>query len=61
MLNRRDFLHATSASLAAFALPSLAAAQQPAAKKRMAVVTTLWNYRSHAWHMAERFLHGYPR
>ncbi len=26
----------------------------------MAVVTTLWNYRSHAWHMAERFLHGYP-
>jgi hypothetical protein len=27
----------------------------------MAVVTTLWNYRSHAWHMAERFLHGYPR
>lgn len=30
-------------------------------RKRMAVVTTLWNYRSHAWHMAERFLHGYPR
>jgi hypothetical protein len=27
----------------------------------MAIVTTLWNYRSHAWHMAERFLHGYPR
>ena len=27
----------------------------------MAVVTTLWNYRSHAWHMAERFLHGYPQ
>ena len=26
----------------------------------MAVVTTLWNYRSHAWHMAERFLAGYP-
>jgi len=24
-------------------------------------VTTLWNYRSHAWHMAERFLHGYPK
>jgi len=29
-------------------------------RKRLAVVTTLWNYRSHAWHMAERFLHGYP-
>src|SRR5438067_10424155 len=25
-----------------------------------AVVTTVWTYRSHAWHMAERFLHGYP-
>ena len=61
MLNRRDFLSATSASLAAFALPKFVSAQQPAAKKRMAVVTTLWNYRSHAWHMAERFLHGYPR
>ena len=30
------------------------------ARKRMAVVTTEWRYRSHAWHMAERFLHGYP-
>jgi hypothetical protein len=26
----------------------------------MAVVTTEWRDRSHAWHMAERFLHGYP-
>ena len=31
------------------------------ARKRMAVVTTEWRYRSHAWHMAERFLVGYPR
>src|SRR5579864_2544602 len=27
---------------------------------RMAVVTTEWRYHSHAWHMAERFLAGYP-
>ncbi len=27
---------------------------------RMAVLTTEWRYRSHAWHMAERFLAGYP-
>src|SRR5690606_30768267 len=40
--------------------PLAAAQQQPAGPKRLAVVTTLWNYRSHAWHMAERFLHGYP-
>ena len=28
--------------------------------KRLAVVTTEWRYHSHAWHMAERFLVGYP-
>lgn len=33
---------------------------QPATKKRLAVVTTEWRYHSHAWHMAERFLVGYP-
>jgi hypothetical protein len=26
----------------------------------MAIVTTEWRYRSHAWHMGERFLVGYP-
>jgi hypothetical protein len=31
-----------------------------AARKRLAVVTTIWRYGSHAWHMAERFLVGYP-
>ena len=29
-------------------------------KKKLAVVTTEWRYHSHAWHMAERFLAGYP-
>jgi len=55
MPSRRTFL----ASAAAFAFaPSLRAADPP--KKRLAVVTTVWNYHSHAWHMAERFLVGYP-
>ncbi|MFM7318099.1 MAG: hypothetical protein ACKO5E_14230 [bacterium] len=27
----------------------------------MAVITTEWRYHSHAWHMAERFLVGYPK
>ena len=36
-------------------------AAKPAEKrKRLAVVTTEWRYHSHAWHMAERFLAGYP-
>ncbi len=29
-------------------------------RKRMAIVTTEWRYHCHAWHMAERFLVGYP-
>lgn len=59
MLNRRTFLAATSVGLLGTAL-SRAVDAQPAPRKKLAVVTTLWNYRSHAWHMAERFLHGYP-
>lgn len=59
MLDRRAFLAASAASLAGGSLLH-ADEPKPAARKRLAVVTTLWNYRSHAWHMAERFLGGYP-
>ena len=55
MLSRRTFL--TTAASLAFA-PTLRAADPP--RKKLAVVTTVWRYRSHAWHMAERFLAGYP-
>jgi hypothetical protein len=58
MINRRTFLGCSAAGLLS---ASGALAQTTSAPKRLAVVTTLWNYRSHAWHMAERFLHGYPR
>ena len=58
MLNRREFLGAT---LAAGSAAWLHGAQAPPARKlRLAVVTTLWQPVSHAWHMAERFLVGYP-
>jgi hypothetical protein len=69
MLSRRRFLGTVAAGFAAGTLadpswpdPSLLAVAEPPAgpRKRLAVVTTVWNYRSHAWHMAERFLHGYP-
>jgi hypothetical protein len=36
------------------------AKKSSAPRKRLAVVTTEWRYHSHAWHMAERFLVGYP-
>ncbi|QDU37443.1 hypothetical protein Mal4_17560 [Maioricimonas rarisocia] len=64
MLNRRRFLGTLAAATAAPALPSLhtltAADTTSSGRKRMAVVTTTWWYHSHAWHMAERFLVGYP-
>jgi hypothetical protein len=59
MLTRRSLLGAAGVGLAA---GPLALAAEPAARKnrRLAVVTTEWRYHSHAWHMAERFLVGYP-
>jgi len=30
------------------------------ARKKLAIITTEWRDRSHAWHMGERFLVGYP-
>src|SRR5438105_13105339 len=59
MISRRTFLGAAGAAV--LADPTFTAARsRPADRKKLAVVTTVWTYRSHAWHMAERFLHGYP-
>jgi hypothetical protein len=55
MLTRRTFLGTAGATLLT---PHIRAAEP--AKKKLAVVTNIWTDRSHAWHMAERFLHGYP-
>ena len=59
MVTRRAFLDSIAAGLT---LGGGAIAAQPSAsqRKRLAVVTTEWRYHSHAWHMAERFLVGYP-
>jgi hypothetical protein len=58
MWSRRAFLGSVGAAAAQALAGAPAWAQEPV--RRLAVITTLWNYRSHAWHMAERFLHGYP-
>lgn len=72
MVSRRQFLHVSAAGVVSGALSSALTADsrpepqpstpaQPAgARKRLAVITTEWRYHSHAWHMAERFLVGYP-
>ncbi|MDR3619701.1 MAG: hypothetical protein P4L85_10145 [Paludisphaera borealis] len=36
------------------------AASAPGARKKIAIVTTVWKYLSHAQHMGDRFLVGYP-
>ncbi len=56
MLSRRTFVSAVGATTLATSMGHA----QPPARRRLAVVTTEWRDRSHAWHMAERFLHGYP-
>jgi hypothetical protein len=59
MIHRRTFLSATAAG---FVTTQLSRTAEPpkGQRKKLAVVTTEWRYRSHAWHMAERFLAGYP-
>lgn len=63
MLNRREFLGGISAGLFVSPLARAALGREgdgEGDRKRLAVVTNVWNYHSHAWHMAERFLVGYP-
>ncbi|MFN5740715.1 MAG: hypothetical protein ACK5A1_03935 [Planctomyces sp.] len=66
MTTRRNFLDTAGRSvLAGLGGASLvfAGPQPPPASERrlrLAVLTTEWRYHSHAWHMAERFLAGYP-
>jgi len=58
-LPRRAFLRALgSATVAGTVHPLLAATTRP---KRIAIITTVWTYQSHAQHMGDRFLVGYPR
>jgi hypothetical protein len=62
MPTRRRFLGGVGAGFVAASMGRTGGAQAPdAARRRLAVVTTVWRYGSHAWHMAERFLVGYPR
>jgi hypothetical protein len=59
MTTRRTFLAGAGVGLALGQAASLGQ-PVPTARKRLAIVTTEWRFHSHAWHMAERFLVGYP-
>jgi hypothetical protein len=59
MISRRTFLAGIGAGLAGAPLVGLA--DSPSSRrKRLSIITTEWRFRSHAWHMGERFLVGYP-
>ena len=62
-LARRDFLRATaSLGAAAMALPLAGAADDAAAKKRprITAINSIYRLHSHAYHIASRFIFGYP-
>lgn len=56
MFTRRTFLAAAGAA------PWLAGAAwgEPPARKKIAIISTVWTYLSHSQHMGDRFLVGYP-
>jgi hypothetical protein len=54
-INRRTFLGAAALGT------SLAGAEPAPGRKRMAIVATEYRYLSHAQHMGDRFLVGYPQ
>lgn len=58
-MTRRSFLSlsAATAGVTIFPAPGFASPDGP---KRIAVVTTIYRYLSHAQHIADRFLVGYP-
>jgi hypothetical protein len=58
MISRRTFLGTTTTGLLAGAPAEIAGARTP--RKKLAIITTEWRERSHAWHMGDRFLVGYP-
>ncbi len=59
-LTRRQFCQTTAASAAYFAAPNVwGESLQPARRPRIAAINSIYRLRSHAYHIAGRFLHGY--
>ncbi|HUG20498.1 MAG TPA: hypothetical protein VMM56_16035, partial [Planctomycetaceae bacterium] len=60
MPTRRSFLGTLGSALSTPLFSSSLSAFEQQPPKKIAVITNIWKYRSHSWHMAERFMHGYP-
>jgi hypothetical protein len=59
MISRRTFLELAGVSPLSGALLARAG-QTDSPRRRVAMITTVWRYQSHAQHMGDRFLVGYP-
>ncbi|AGA26426.1 hypothetical protein [Singulisphaera acidiphila] len=59
MLTRRTFL--ATAGAAPLLVNSALGEPEPPARKKIAIISTVWTYHSHSQHMGDRFLVGYPR
>jgi hypothetical protein len=57
-LSRRDFL---AVSIASVAMSQSAMADTPKPLPRVASINSIYRYKSHAYHIAGRFIHGYTR
>jgi len=63
MLSRREFCAAMGTGLAAATAPAWSAtpfAADDKPRKKLAIICTHWTMQSHAQHMGDRFLTGYP-
>ena len=60
MLTRRTFIETTAISVTAGAGTAGDLLAQAGAPKRVAIICTIYKYLSHAQHMGDRFLIGYP-
>src|SRR5262245_1241285 len=60
MFSRRKLLRTALSGAMLAPLSETTRSGIPETRKRMAIVTTEWRFQSHAQHMGDRFLHGYP-
>jgi hypothetical protein len=61
MVSRREFLATSGSALALAGLHAPALSANQSTRKRIALIATLWTYQSHAQHIGDRFLVGYPQ
>jgi hypothetical protein len=61
LLHRRRWMLSMGAGAAALCVPSLAGGQQAKKRPRVAAINSIYRLRSHAYHIAGRFIYGYQR